>query len=394
VDDLELGYLLAVAGAAVYSPRALHAWLSRFGSPRALVAHLRDALARAPDDLEELSDETRARLALIDDDAARAALDAAHSSGARVVVRSDEEYPATLADLCDPPSALYARGRLDCLARRCVAIVGSRAATAYGRSVAAAMAAEFAAFGVTVVSGLARGIDAAAHRGAVDAGVPTVAVLGSGMRALYPPYHALLVDEIVARGGAVLSEFPPDQSARAFQFPLRNRIVAALAHATVVVEASTRSGALITARLADELGRSVFAIPGDVGRPTSQGTNALIADGVPLVISAADVAAMMRWEYAFSQPQEAGTALPAGTTFEDGRPQEAGTTSGDIGRRLVAMLSQERTVDELAASTGAGASEIAAQLMLLELQGVVERSPGGAYLAVRTSTAANARPRT
>ena len=386
MDDLELGYLLAVAGAAVYSPRALHAWLRRFGSPRALIAQLHGAPGRTPDGLEKLSGETLARLALIDDGAAREALHAARSSGARIVVSGDDDYPATLADLCDQPLALYVRGGLDCLAQRCVAIVGSRAATAYGRSVAAAMAMEFAAFGATVVSGLARGIDAAAHRGAVDAGVPTVAVLGSGVSALYPPYHALLVDEIVARGGAVLSEFPPAQSARAFQFPLRNRIVAALAHATVVVEASTRSGALITARLADELGRSVFAIPGDVGRPTSKGTNALIADGVPLVTSAADVAAMMRWEYTLARPQEAGT------TFEGGRSQETGTTSGDIGRRLVAMLSQERTVDELAASTGAGASEIAAQLMLLELQGVVERSPGGAYVAVRAGTAANARP--
>lgn len=345
----------------MWFPRALATWLRALGSARAVVKSVR-MLEAPPPNAEALSANARARLALIDDAAARAALDAAARSGARVVLDSDAEYPVSLRDLCDAPLVLYVRGALACTARRAVAIVGSRAASAYGRSVAASMSADFAAFGASVVSGLARGVDAAAHKGAIDAGVPTVAVLGSGIRALYPDYHALLADEIVSGGGAVLSEFPPSEPARAFQFPMRNRVVAALAHATIVVEASARSGALITARLADELGRRVFAVPGDVVRPTSRGTNALIADGVPLVTSAADAAGLMGW------------SCEAQPSADEHAPSDA---------LLVLIAEEGRTVDELALRTGSPVAELASRLMLLELAGAVESRPGGIYAAVR-----------
>jgi len=367
VSDLELGYLLAVAAAGMWSPRALAAWLTALGSPRAVVERAREARGEPPPGVEKLAPAALARLALIDDRAAGAALATAQRSGAKIVLHSDAYYPPALRDLCDPPLVLYVRGELACLRERAVAIVGSRAATSYGRSVATSMAAEFGAFGATVVSGLARGIDAAAHKGAVDSGVPTVAVLGSGIRALYPRYHALLADEIVERGGAVISEFPPDECARAFQFPMRNRVVAALAHATIVVEASTRSGALITARLADEIGRAVFAIPGDVGRATSKGTNALIADGVPLITSAADVAMHMRWDHALGR----ATRLSL-------EPDP-----------LLELLRQARAIDELAALTGESVADLSAKLVVLELQGFVERGAGGVYAAVGSRATAN-----
>ena len=361
--------MLAVAGAGMWSPRALATWLRALGSPRAVVASVQQG-DEPPPDAEKLAATARARLALIDEAAARQALDAAARCGARVIAQDSADYPAPLRDLCDAPLVLYVRGDLGCAAGRSVAIVGSRAASAYGRSIAASMAADFAAFGATIVSGLARGIDAAAHQGAIDAGIPTIAVLGSGIRALYPEYHALLADEIVAGGGAVLSEFPPDEPARAFQFPMRNRVVAALAQATVVVEASARSGALITARLADELARRVFAVPGDVVRPTSRGTNALIADGVPLVTSAADIAGLMGWSAELTLPLE-----------PDAGPPDA----------LVDLLTADGcSVDELAARTGQPVAQLSAKLMLLELAGAVERRPGGAYAAVRTRPAANA----
>lgn len=369
MDDLELGYLLAVAGAGVWSPRALATWLRALGSPRAVVQRVRHG-DDPPPGSERLSPAARARLAEIDDTAARAAFDAVAGSGARVVLDGDADYPAALRDLCDAPVVLYARGSLDALARRTVAIVGSRAASSYGRSVAATMASDFAAFGAAVISGLARGIDAAAHRGALDAGNPTVAVLGSGVRALYPDYHALLADEIVAGGGAVISEFPPGEPARAFQFPMRNRVVAALAHATIVVEAGSRSGALITARLADELGRSIFAVPGDVTRPTSRGTNGLIADGVPLVTSAADVASMMHWEPAM--------------------PPLSQTDRSASGTLLELISTQPLGIDELAASSGRPVAEIAAELMMHELAGRVQREAGGVYAAVRARLTPNA----
>jgi DNA processing protein len=369
LDDLDLGYLLAVAGAGMWAPRALATWLRALGSPRALVQSVRQG-EEPPPNAERLSATARGRLALIDDVAARAALDAAARSGARVVLDSDADYPANLRDLCDAPLVLYVRGALECTARRTVAIVGSRAASGYGRSVAASMAAEFAAFGATVVSGLARGVDAAAHKGAIDAGAPTVAVLGSGVQALYPDYHALLADEIVAGGGAVLSEFPPGEPARAFQFPMRNRVVAALAQATVVVEASARSGALITARLADELGRRVFAVPGDVVRPTSRGTNGLIADGVALVTSAADIAGLMGWGAELTLPLAPCASPP---------------------NALLDLLTTDGcSIDELAARSGQPVGDLSAKLTLLELAGAVERRPGGAYAAVRARPAANA----
>ncbi len=372
MDDLDLGYLLAVAGAAAWTPRPLASWFRALGSARAIVERVRAQDGAPPEGAEPLSFEALARLAALDDAAAARALGEARAADARIVLRDDADYPARLLDLCDAPLVLYCRGDLGVLEGRCIAIVGSRAATSYGRSVAAAMASDCAAFGVTVISGLARGIDAAAHRGALEASVSTVAVLGSGVCALYPPYHALLADEIVAAGGAVLSEFPPGTTARAHQFPMRNRVVAALADATVVVEASTRSGALITARLADELGRNVYAVPGDVMRPTSCGTNALIADGVPLVTSVADVAALLNWECSVpSEHSELGEIKSA---------------------NLLTLLGGGAGVDELSAQTGIPAADLAAQLTLLELQGVVERQAGGVYAAVRARRASKAAP--
>lgn len=374
MDDLELGYLLAVAGAGAWAPRPLASWLRALGSPRAIVDHIRAHEGAPPDGAEALSFDALTRLAQVDEAAAAGALEEARGANVRIVLHSDADYPAKLRDLCDLPLVLYCRGHLGALERRCVAIVGSRAATSYGRSVATAMASDFAAFGVTVVSGLARGIDAAAHRGAIEASAPTAAVLGSGVCALYPPYHALLAEEIVVAGGTVLSEFPPSMTARSHQFPMRNRVVAALADATVVVEASNRSGALITARLADELGRAVYAIPGDVTRPTSCGTNALIADGVPLVTGAADVAALLNWE-------------PLGLS------SSSAPSGSQENRDLLKLLDGGTGIDELSARMGAAAADVAARLTLLELQGIVERKPGGNYALVRGGAASKAAAR-
>lgn len=377
MDERELGYLLAVSTAAVWSPRALAGWMRALGSASEIIRFIKAGADAAPGGAEPFPASAFARLESIDDASALAALRAARECGAQLVAVGEPDYPAALLDLCDPPLVLYARGSLRCIGERTVAIVGSRAASSYGRSIAANLAAEFAAYGVTIVSGLARGIDVAAHRGALDAGTPTVAVLGSGIRALYPPYHALLADEIVERGGAILSEFPPNEPARAFQFPMRNRIVAALAQATIVVEAGPRSGALITARLADDAGRMVFAIPGDIGRPTSRGTNALIADGIPLVTSAADMAALMHWTaHIPSSPTEVASARQI-----DDVPPDA----------LVASLPVDgAAIDELATQFSSSASEMAARLTLLELRGVVKRKPGGLYAPVHVRGAAKA----
>ena len=350
---------MAVAGALVWSPRLLRTWLDACGSPRAVCDAVRPVDLVMPPGVEPLSATALARLREIDDDAARRANEDLGRSGARLITDVDAEYPAALCDLADPPPVLYALGDPSALRDRAIAIVGSRAATTYGRHVAATLAADFGALGACIVSGLARGIDAAAHKAALTSGARTVAVVGSGLSALYPPYHSLLADDIVEAGGAVLSEFPPMLPARAHQFPMRNRIVAALASATIVVEAGARSGALITARLADEVGRHVFAIPGDVGRPTSAGTNGLIKDGVPLITSASDAAQLLGWQ----------TISPAD---EHDHPSAADPL-------LALVPSTGIDADELASRTHLDVGTLLARLTLLEIRGLVERLPGGSF---------------
>jgi DNA processing protein len=373
-DDLDLGWLLAVSGAAVWSPRPLASWFEALGDARAVAAHASTGGPFAPCGAEPLSPDALAKLAALDDAAALEALRAARACGARVLTRSDARYPARLRELCDAPLALYCLGDPAVLRGRAIAIVGSRAATGYGRNVAARFARDASAFGATVISGLARGVDAAAHSAAVECGGPTVAVIGSGLAALYPPYHALLADDIVSGGGAVISEFPPAMTARPHHFPMRNRIVAALADATIVTEAAQRSGALITARLADECGRRVFAVPGDVDRPTSAGTNALIRDGVSAATSMADVAEILGWAPAFAAPDKG-----------------AAGTAEDVDPLLAFIGCGELDIDELAIRSGRQTADIAARLTMLELQGLVERRPGGTIAAVSRRGAKNER---
>ncbi|HET9343658.1 MAG TPA: DNA-processing protein DprA [Candidatus Eremiobacteraceae bacterium] len=372
MDSLDDGYAMAVAGALVWTPRLLRAWLDKCGSSREILAWVTEHDA-PPEGAPALSRSAIERLRAIEDDKAHGAIEALAASGSRLVRDRDADYPVALNDLPDPPPLLYVRGSIEALGARAIAIVGSRAATTYGRQVAGSLAADLGAFGACIVSGLARGIDACAHGAALAAKAPTVAVIGSGISALYPPYHALLADEIVASGGAVVSEFPPREAARAHHFPMRNRLVAALARATVVVEAGRRSGALITARLAGDLGRDVYAIPGDVTRPTSVGTNDLIKDGVTLVTSGADIASLLGWDALFER--------------------EKATESSRDDPVLARLTAAGVDVVELAAACGMELPAMLARLTLLEIQGLAKRLPGGTYAAVKRERAPNARSR-
>jgi DNA processing protein len=221
VDELDRGYLMAVAGALVWSPRALRIWLDACGSPRSICDAVRsiDAGAPAPAGLEPLSAAALMRLRVIDDGAARQANDDLERSGARLITDIDVDYLSPLRDLADPPPVIYVRGDPGAIGERAVAIVGSRAATAYGRHVASTLATGFGGLGACIVSGLARGIDAAAHKAALSGGARTVAVVGSGLSALYPPYHSLLADDIVEAGGAVLSEISAIAAAASASVP-------------------------------------------------------------------------------------------------------------------------------------------------------------------------------
>jgi DNA processing protein len=289
--------------------------------------------------------------------------------GVAVLVEGDDDYPALLARIDDPPGVLFVRGSIEPCDALAVAVVGSRHPSPYGKRIAWQLAGSLARAGYTVVSGLARGIDAAAHRGALDAGGRTIAVLGTGVLNIYPPEHADLAGEVIARG-AVVSEAPPLAEAHAGAFPQRNRIVSGLTLGTLVVEATERSGALITARLAGEQGREVFAVPGQVDCRTARGCHRLIRDGAKLVESVDDVL------------EELGPLFET-TTSADGRSvrSPAELQLGDIEQRVLAAVDDSGSpssvdIDDVVAASGFSASQVLSTIGVLEMRRILRRLPG------------------
>jgi DNA processing protein len=283
------------------------------------------------------------------------------AAGLRWVARSDEGFPPRLLSIHDPPPGLFVRGTapLALLAQPSVAIVGARACSAYGAEVATSLARDLAAAGVVVISGLARGVDAAAHRGALEAGT-TVAVLGCGVDRDYPRAHVQLAGR-VAVAGLIVTEYPPGVEPAPWRFPARNRIVAGLACVTVVVEARERSGALITADLALDEGREVMAVPGEITSHLSHGTNALLRLGATPVTSVTDV-----FEALGLEPQP---SLP---------PVQLEPRLAVV---HAAVVDAPASIDELAGRTGLGAGQIASVLAELEVLGLVSAA-GGLYRGV------------
>ncbi len=288
------------------------------------------------------------------------------AAGARIVTQGDVEYPAILREIADPPPYLYVRGELVTADDPAVAVVGSRAASAYGRDVAASLARDLAAAGVTVVSGLAYGIDAAAHGGALAGNGRTIAVLGSGIDVIYPREHTRLAEAIAAGRGAIISELFMGTPPLPQHFPVRNRIVSGLARGTVVVEATERSGSLITARSALDQGREVFAVPGPITAARSRGTNLLLQGKAKLVTGAADVLE----EIGIAAPPPAATGRGGAVTAEMG----AGVRS-----ILDALADGGAGADDLVARTGLTPPEVLRMLLELELAGIVCQVAGGTY---------------
>jgi DNA processing protein len=290
----------------------------------------------------------------------RAELERLRGLGFRFLARSEPGFPPLLRAIHDPPPGLFLRGEADTalLAGPAVAVVGARACSAYGRQVARSLGRELAAAGLLVVSGLARGIDAEAHRGALEAGGVTVAVLGCGIDRDYPAANRELARQVAA-SGLVVSEYAPGVEPAPWRFPARNRIVAGLCAASVVVEARERSGALITADFALEEGREVFAVPGEITSALSAGSNALLRLGATPLTCAQDVL------------ESYGLSAPA-------------STAPDLGSLASSVFERVREgavgADELARTTGLGAGELAAALTELELAGVV-REEDGVYRA-------------
>jgi DNA processing protein len=311
----------------------------------------------------------------------------AEAAGLQALPWGAPSYPALLARIADPPPLLWMRGETHALAAPCVALVGSRAASSYGLHVAERLAADLGRAGVTVVSGLARGIDSAAHHGALATGSGragssdgragraerhadgnTVAILGSGADVIYPAEHAALADRIVRSGGAILSEQPPGTPPRRGHFPRRNRLISGMSLAVVVIEASTRSGSLQTARFALEQGRDVLAVPGSIMDERFRGSHALLRDGAKLVECASDILDELRLP-------DAGSVDPAWD------PEAA-----EPARLLAAMTPGEAyDVQELVVMTGLPAAQVLQQVLLLEVEGRLLRTPGPRYIRPRRS---------
>jgi DNA processing protein len=325
------------------------------------------ALAPALPGSLDLPPAARAFLVSPDESAIDADLAWLEASGAAIVLYSDAEYPPLLRQISGPPAALYVLGSVAVLASAQLAMVGSRSPTPSGRTTAREFAAWFARAGLTVTSGLAVGIDAASHEGALAGGGETVAVCGTGLDRLYPAGHAALAERICACG-ALVSEFPPRTAPLRQHFPRRNRIISGLSLGTLVVEAARHSGSLITARLAGEAGREVFAIPGSIHSPLSRGCHQLIKQGAKLVEEAADVIS----ELHISVPKERLSAPPS-------LPAQRLALDKEYEMLLDALGFEPATVDTLVARTQLRSESVASMLLILELEGRVTALPGGRY---------------
>lgn len=298
---------------------------------------------------------------------------------ATFVTCRDTAYPGLLREISDPPLGLYRRGDYD-FGAPCVAIVGSRRTTLYGQATAKKLGHDLAKLGFCVVSGLARGIDTAAHEGALEAGGRTAAVLGNGIDIIYPPENLKLYQRIEENGGAIVTEFPFGRRADKQSFAMRNRIVAGMSRAVIVVESDVSGGSMITARFAGEQGRLIFAVPGRIDQPSSAGCHQLIRDGATLLTSVDDVLSELNYLEGFG---------PAGVAAIPANESRTGVTAGQMAQanltddesRVVKAFAGGAIlgVDALVAQTGLAAHQLSSLLMMLELKRVVAKRSDGCF---------------
>lgn len=353
---------LALVRAPGIGPATALRLLARFGDPQAL-------FAAGPGGWAEAGLPAALQASLLEPDWAGVEQDLRWLDGEarHVVPYTDERYPALLREIAQPPIVLFCHGDPALLAQRQLAIVGARAVSPQGAETAAGFAAELTRCGLLVTSGLAQGVDAAAHRGALAAGGATVAVCGTGLDRIYPARHRELAREIAARG-VLVSEFPAGTPALAENFPRRNRIISGLSLGVLVVEAAPQSGSLITARLAAEQGREVFAIPGSIHSPMSRGTHALIRNGAKLTESVHDILEELALQLgeAFAPARERGAA--PGPQLDPERQ-----------RVLDAVGFEPTTFDRLVERLAMPVDALSSALLTLELDGRIAPAPGGAY---------------
>ncbi|MGH8299607.1 MAG: DNA-processing protein DprA [Steroidobacteraceae bacterium] len=355
-------------------------------SPGLTGDHVRALAAQAGGDLERLCEPeviaqtdlppaARAFLRAPDEAALAADLEWLRASGARLILWGEDDYPQQLGATVGPPPALYAIGNATVLKAPQLAMVGARSASPSGRAIARDLAGALAQAGLTITSGLAAGIDAASHEGALAACGRTVAVLGTGLDRTYPPENAGLAERIRA-AGALISEFPPGTGPQRQNFPRRNRVISGLALGTLVVEAAEGSGSLITARQAADQGREVFAVPGSIRSPLSRGCHRLIREGAHLVEGAADVLVALQ----FSQNiQRLMSKSPDGSGGRRVASGGGAPLDKEYEMLLDALGFEPATIDALVARSGLSGESIASMLLILELEGRIAPYPGGLY---------------
>jgi DNA processing protein len=371
-SDQYLGWL-ALALTPGLGARMAGKLLCEFGSPDAIFAasltalegqHLPAAVAQAIHTRQPLSDAAK-ELALV------------QAAGVRLLTWDEPQYPVRLREIYDPPPLLYVRGNVELLARHSISIVGARRPTPYGNQMAERLGRDLAERGLVVMSGLARGIDSSAHKGALSSTRgATIGVLGCGIDVVYPKENKKLFVDMEQRG-AIITEFPMGTFPAPQNFPIRNRIIAGMGLGVVVVEGAQYSGSLITARLAMEFGREVYGVPGNATQPSSFGPNQLIKQGAKLVTGWEDVIEELPTPVrAELLPVEAATAKERATLVE----QDLGPTERPLYELL--SLDESRHVDELVEQSGLTSSEVLAALFDLELKGVVRQLPGKQFLKV------------
>lgn len=348
-------------------PIRLRQLLDRFGEPTAILTAGERELLRVPGIGEECARAISHWEKDIDLDAE---LKRIHDFGCHVIIQSDDTYPALLRQIYDPPIVLYVKGQLTNRDKDSVAIVGSRMTTHYGIEAARKLAYQLALVGVTVVSGGARGIDTAAHQGTLNGRGRTIAVLGTGINLVFPPENKELYDRITETG-AVVTQFPFHRTADRQSFPIRNRIVAGMTLGTVVVEANLTSGALITANMALDSGRQVFAVPGRIDSPRSKGCHDLIKKGAKLCECAEDI--LTEFEYLFPRTNRPSTAAESGVMQVSALSDNEQTVYEAIDGDPVPM-------DTLIRASGLSSSAVSVALLNLEMKRFIKQLPGKIFV--------------
>lgn len=347
----------------------LEALIEHFNSPAAILEQAVGELEQVRNIPVKLAEKIANWRNEVDPEAEQAVTDRA---GATLITRYDPEYPEILKGIYDPPICLYVRGSLPDFSCRSVAIVGSRRVSVYGRKMARLLAEAASYADWTVVSGLAFGVDAIAHQATVDTNGVTVAVLGGGLARIHPQEHIPLARAIVDKGGAIISEYPMNYPVSRQSFPRRNRIVSGLSQAVVVVEAGLNSGALLTANIAADQGKSVFAVPGQADNPQAKGCHQLIKTGAKLTESFDDILEDFEFLPGFAPVQK----LETGDLFDDGAFQVSENLNPDELAVVNILTDGEKSVDQIAAGTSLATGKLLSLMMKLELKKLVKQLPG------------------